>query len=173
MLHRNDDYYFLLMSIAVCNMFSPLCFVSASSDGNNIDQLATTYSGHVDDKANKLHAIASLRVLLDATKEQAVANGREATNEEVWRKFVFLSNNSVLSCLLCTSHESMTQSILLSFLSRSFEAFAFLDMERTPYDVTNRMQHSWDCSCSIHEHATLGKRGYCLSYIHACKRCSL
>lgn len=40
--------------------------------------------GHVDDKANKLHAIASLRVLLDATKEQAVAaNGREPTIEEV------------------------------------------------------------------------------------------
>lgn len=39
-------------------------------------------SGHVDDKANKLHAIASLRVLLDATKEQTVANGRDP-NEEV------------------------------------------------------------------------------------------
>ena len=39
--------------------------------------------GHVDDKANKLHAIASLRVLLDATKEQTVVNGRDTTNEEV------------------------------------------------------------------------------------------
>ncbi|KAI9563916.1 hypothetical protein GHT06_011384 [Daphnia sinensis] len=37
--------------------------------------------GHVDDKANKLHAIASLRVLLDATKEQTVANGRDANEE--------------------------------------------------------------------------------------------
>ena len=41
-----------------------------------------TSTGHVDDKANKLHAIASLRVLLDATKEQTVANGRDP-NEEV------------------------------------------------------------------------------------------
>ncbi|XP_046447857.1 sodium/potassium/calcium exchanger Nckx30C-like isoform X1 [Daphnia pulex] len=37
--------------------------------------------GHVDDKANKLHAIASLRVLLDATKEQTVANGRDPNEE--------------------------------------------------------------------------------------------
>ncbi|KZS21124.1 putative Sodium/potassium/calcium exchanger 2 [Daphnia magna] len=37
--------------------------------------------GHVDDKANKLHAIASLRVLLDATKEQTVVNGRDANEE--------------------------------------------------------------------------------------------
>ena len=50
----------------------------------------TTTTGHVDDKANKLHAIASLRVLLDATKEQAVANGSQgrdpisgSNNEEV------------------------------------------------------------------------------------------
>jgi len=45
--------------------------------------------GHVDDKANKLHAIASLRVLLDATKTQAqgqdppLANGRESGGNEV------------------------------------------------------------------------------------------
>ena len=39
--------------------------------------------GHVDDKANKLHAIASLRVLLDATKEQTVVNGRETNETEV------------------------------------------------------------------------------------------
>jgi hypothetical protein len=47
-------------------------------------------TGHVDDKANKLHAIASLRVLLDATKEQTVANGRDP-NEEVNEMFLLLT----------------------------------------------------------------------------------
>lgn len=50
---------------------------------HSIDPL--TDGGHVDDKANKLHAIASLRVLLDATKEQTVVNGRDTTNEEIGR----------------------------------------------------------------------------------------
>jgi hypothetical protein len=49
-----------------------------------------TKTGHVDDKANKLHAIASLRVLLDATKEQAVANGRDP-NEEVNAIFLIIT----------------------------------------------------------------------------------
>ena len=52
--------------------------------------LITLKSGLVDDKANKLHAIASLRVLLDATKaqaqgqNQALANGQhENANDQV------------------------------------------------------------------------------------------
>lgn len=54
-------------------------------------------AGHVDDKANKLHAIASLRVLLDATKTQAqgqdppLANGRESVGNEVSPTFPLVS----------------------------------------------------------------------------------
>ena len=45
-------------------------------------------TGHVDDKANNLHAIASLRVLLDATKTQTPAtNRREIANDEVFRRY--------------------------------------------------------------------------------------
>jgi sodium/potassium/calcium exchanger 2 len=36
------------------------------------------FSGKVDEKATQLHAIASLKVLLDATKPQDGANGNAA-----------------------------------------------------------------------------------------------
>ena len=73
--------FFRFLYTFLRRLFYP-CHHSLNDDIKQQKQTARV--GHVDDKANKLHAIASLRVLLDATKEQAVAaNGREPTIEEV------------------------------------------------------------------------------------------
>lgn len=73
-------------------------FSSETSDGSYQSSIALFFfAGKVDEKATQLHAIASLKVLLDATKpqdgggggggaggDQAQDSGRASQGTEVW-----------------------------------------------------------------------------------------
>ena len=49
----------------------------------HISHFTSLFLGKVDEKATQLHAIASLKVLLDATKPQDGVNGTGGTGDQI------------------------------------------------------------------------------------------